>query len=234
MSDQKDIPVGWQTESGLALDDADVKILHSQFRYDADYNNGETLLWIPTFEVDGEEKEQFFPCGKGWEPADKGQSARHESGKPRKFNKNSSYGTWLNSAIACAADVLYARGDATNAAVWEGLRFHVESHEESFTIKGELEPRTTNRIVATAYLGADEAEAKPAPKKSEKAAAKSTTNGDGELSAPMKAKLKAMAKEHDTHDAFMEAAFGLEGVMGVPAAENAVMDPDGLYAEARG
>lgn len=238
---ENEIPSGWQTSSGLAVDDADVTVEDVVFRYDSNYNNGETLVAAFRFRgEDGEEIEQFFPCGKGWEPAEKGQAARHESGKTdKRFNKNSAYGSFADSAIvAGAGSVLFERGNATEAKVWKGLKFHVEAHTETFTIDGDK--REVTRIIATSFLGVEGevvkgAKAPSASKPAASAPAASNGNGGGELSAVVKAKLKALAAKHDSHDAFMEEAFAVDGVMGDSAAEQVVMDPSdaGFYALAR-
>lgn len=239
MSDRK-IPEGWQTSSGLAVDNADVTIEEVVFRYDANYNNGDTLVAVFTMRGgDGEEIEQFFPCGKNWEPADKGARARHDSGKTKGFNRSSAYGKWCDSALATDAfDVITERGLATEAAVWIGLRFHVVSEKESFTIGGETRERTS--IVATKFLGVDGDTKTPSESKPSSSTAsgpaKEQANGDGGgLSPALRAKLAAIAKKHDTHDGFMEEAFGVDGVLSDSIAEQAVMDTSdgGLYASAR-
>lgn len=238
MTEENAVPEGWQTSSGLAIDDADITIDDVTFKY-TDYNNGETLVAVFTLRADdGEEAEQWFPCGKGWEPANKGKEARHESGKAGKqFNKNSAYGKFCDSALAAGAGpTLYERGPATNAEVWAGLKFHVEAVTEKFTINGD--EREATRIIATSFLGVegdDKATKKAGTKSEKKDEAKAESNGDGGVTGPLKAKLSALAKQHDTHDAFMEAAFGVDGVMGDSAAEEAVMDTSdaGLYALAR-
>lgn len=250
MSNDQAVPEGWETTSGLALDDADIEILGVSFRYDAQYNNGETLLAVFEFrnEDEDEEGEQFFPCGKGWEPADKGQAAVHESGKSdKKFHKNTAYGELIDSALAAGAGaVLGSRGPATRAEVWTGLRFHAKSEDKTFKVKdgNELVERTTSRIHFTEFLGeagakADEKPAKAAAKADEgdesTSQVKAESNGSGPISGLLKAKLTKLAKEHDSHDTFMEKAFEVDGVMGVSDVENAIMDASdsGFYATAR-
>lgn len=237
----------WATTSGLP-DDIDITITDAYFGVNADYNNGETLVLTiegTTDDDDLPEYSGFYPCGNGWETTDKGKTASREDGKRKGFNKTSGYGLFFTHALeAGAEDVLKARGTPFEAEVWKGLTFHFKRLKHDY--KGDI--GEVERLLPVEFKGeAGKGGAKPSAKASGKPAPKevepegeadtttSTSNGAGEgLTVPMKAKLKMLAKKCDTHDAFIEAAYSDEslGIDGNTAAEEAVMDPDGIYAEA--
>lgn len=245
-------PDGWTTGSGLALDSADVEITAAVYTFDASYNDGKTLVCKMELkdEESGEDIEQFFPCGDGWEAKDKGKRAEHEKG-PRKaiFNKNSAMGRLIDSAFESGAgDVLLERGTGLDADVWVGLRFHMETEEQTFKFRDGTE-RTTGRVICKKFLGVagDDDKKKSTAKKPAKSEPKPDAEdadagegggddkgSDAGIAAPLRAKLTATAKSAKSHDDFMEKAFGLDGVMGNDAAEQAVMDAsdDGLFAKA--
>lgn len=236
----------WATTSGL-VDDIDITISDAYFGFNADYNNGETLVLTiegTTDDEDNKEYSGFYPCGGGWETTDKGKTASREDGKRKGFNKTSGYGLFFTAAIeAGAGDVLRERGTPFEAAVWPGLTFHMKRLKHNYGGEiGEIE-----RLLPVEFKGvAGEGGAKPAkatgatkkaaPTKAEpegEADEAGAASSNGELPVPLKAKLKKLARECETHDQFIERAYTeVDGVDGNTAAEEAVMDPDGLYAEA--
>ncbi len=231
---------GWGTSSGL-IDDVDVVISNAQFGYNADYQEGQTLLMVFTFIVDDAdtpEATQFYSCGAKWETNDKGATAVREDGKDAKFNKNSNYAKWYLAAIeAGAGEEMMKRGTAKEAAVWIGMKFHVQRFSEEFTMRGETEKRVRETLLPTAYLGTVDGGA--AVPKQEAAsgtgestsAPSATSNGAGAITGALKAKLSNAAKSAGNLDSFLEAAYGIDGVDGNKPVEDALND---FYAEVVG
>jgi hypothetical protein len=239
----------WATSSGL-VDDVTVTIADAYFTFDPGYNDGQTLvLKIEGHTDDGDSPEfdAFFPCGNGWETTDKGATASREDGKRKGFNKNTGYGMFFLSAIECGAgDVLKSRGTPMEAAVWKGLVFHMKRKEVDYG--GEIGKK--DKLVCTEFFpdgapGGKPSAAAPAaasgprratpPAEEGTSPATASTGGNGsilaDLPVPLRAKLKAAAKGAANHDGFIEAAYGIDGVDGNPALEEALLDPAGIYAE---
>ena len=66
---------------------------------------------------------QYFPCGKGWTTQDGGDTATHEGGDTKRFNKSTKVGM-LVSAIANIdgiGDALPADWSAYTSKSWQGL-----------------------------------------------------------------------------------------------------------------
>lgn len=253
----------WATTTGL-VDDVTVTITDAYFAFDPGYNDGQTLLLKilgNTDDPENPEFDQFFPCGNGWETADKGATATREDGKKKGFNRNSGYGMFFMRAIqAGAGDVLKSRGTPMEAAVWKGLTFHMK--RESIDFGGEIgkkdrilpdqffpegiggsaagTPSTATPAGTRPGVAAAETAAPAGPRRAdpgpEPAAGGATgaTGGTLDLTVPMRAKLKVAARNAGSHDGFIEAAYAIEGVEGNPALEEALLDPNGLYAELLG
>lgn len=248
----------WETSSGL-VDMYVGDVGDAYFAFDDNYNNGDTLVFKIEFKTDdpdvGDEGTvtEMYPCGAGWDTTDKGKSAHHESGKPKKFNKNSGMGLLIDHAIACEglADELMKKGQPNVAETWHGLKgLRIERVEFEGEIDGEK--RTWARMLPTEYLGASESKpaTKAAGKKaaSKKAASKpepeaddADDTGDDAAEAPkvvgkLKVTLIKLAKECDTHDDFVERAFTeVDEVDGDENVQAVVMDDSetGLYETAR-
>lgn len=245
MSDENEYDP-WATTSGL-IDDVTVTITDAYFTFDPQYNDGQTLLLKVQGTTDDEENpefDQFFPCGNGWETTDKGKSASREDGKKKGFNKNSGYGMFFTRAInAGAGEVLRDRGTPMEADVWKGLTFHFK--RETIDFGGEIGKK--DRILPDVFLPNGMGGAS-APAASPKAAGGAVTKADPgpetpaagnsgasggklDIPVPLRAKLKVAARNAANHDAFIEAAYGIDGVDGNAAVEEAILDPNGLYAE---
>lgn len=220
----------YQLSSGGFVPEFDGVVREAQFTFDNSYMNGEACLLELLVEPSEDDAPEFgdyledglyriiYPCGKGWEPADKGATVQHESGRPRRFNNQSGIGLLVAHAVECegVAEVLMERGPSTQADIWVGLNFHWLDKEFSNTDK-DGETRTWTRRLPIEFHGVDgEGEAKKAPAKkapAKKAPAKQVEAedeaDDGEVKVPaaLKGKLRAIAATADDHDAFMEAAF---------------------------
>lgn len=239
MSDEFD---PWGLSSGNLLDDADITITEAEFGFDDNYNNGESLvlkLEATTDDDDMPTTTIMLPCGNGWEPGNRGATAKREDGKDKNFNKQSGIGLWITSAIeAGAGDVLQDRGTSFDAEVWPGLSFHVK--RKAFNYGGEIGEK--ERLLITEFKGdgkegkgkaaAKEKATKPEPEAKAESTSSGGTSGGG-VKGALRVKLMKAAKEADTHDDFIEKAFELDGVEGNADAEAVIMDPDGLYAEVK-
>lgn len=212
----------FELSSGL-IEDFDGTITDAYYGFDAGYNNGATCLLKLTVKPDDpnlfEEGETvlMYPAGEKFEPADNGASVVHESGKQKNFHKNSGVGLLIGSVgeLDGGIDLLKSKGEAWDAAIWNGL--HVSFYGKEFSWKDKQgEEHTYNRTLIREILDADGGETKKAPTKkapAKKVAVKAEPAADegdvvlGNLDPKLRGKLKALAVKADDHDAFIEAAF---------------------------
>lgn len=207
------------------------KITDAYFTYDDSYNDGESLLLKLEIQSDNPELGdggaviEQYPVGKGWETTDKGKTASREDGKPRALNRNSGVAVLVTSALeAGAASELKSRGVPTDAAIWPGLEFTFARKEFTFKVDGE--ERSYGRMLITEFHGQGIGAKVKIVDLDEKIA--------GPIPPKVKIALKKLAMECDTHDDFIERAFvEIDGVDGDSVVESAVMDADGIYADAR-
>jgi len=179
MTVSDDIRNSYQTSDGGFVPEFDGVVREATFCFKNEYQNGEACLLELLVEPSEEDAPEFgdyledglfsiiYTCGKGWEPADKGATAQHESGRARKFNSGSGMGLLLNSALELdgVEDVLMERGPATQADVWVGMKFRIE--DKVFEGKNnDGEKFTYTRRLPTEFHGVDEGEEpKKAPAK---------------------------------------------------------------------
>lgn len=223
------------------------KVLDSYFTFDSEYQDGTALLLKleiltddPEIGESGKITEQY-PVGKDWEPKDKGLRAAHNSGKAKNLNKNGGVAQLCQAAVeAGAGETLQQRGGAEgplNAGIWKGLDFDFERKEYSGTFGGEKQ--TWARMLPVKYHGetgsapvpaqAPTQAAPPASVPVDESVSRIVSGGtpaavNGGVSPILRAKLINLAKEAQTHDQFMEVAFGVDGVMGNNEVEQAVAD----------
>ena len=228
MSVSEDIRNSYQTSDGGFVPEFDGTVREAAFCFKNEYQSGEACLLELLVEPSEEDAPEFgdyledglfsiiYTCGKGWEPADKGATAQHESGRARKFNSGSGMGLLLNSALELdgVEDVLMERGPATQADVWVGMKFRIE--DKAFEGKNnDGEKITYTRRLPTEFHGLDEgAEPKKAPakkapaKKAAPAKVEAADEGDMHVISPkLKGQLRAVAVSAEDHDSFMEEAF---------------------------
>src|SRR5438105_409759 len=148
MPDEMELPDSWKTSTGM-IDDVDITVMSAEFSFDAGYNNGQSLCLIMQLlpHDGGDTHKQLFSVGDGWEPAKNGTEAVRADGKPKRFNVRSAYGEWYTAAAKLAGGALVDRGETTQAKVWIGTQWHVETEEREFTLRGESQPRKVNRLV---------------------------------------------------------------------------------------
>lgn len=242
--------------SGLPLADTEAVVTAMEFRFDTSYAADACVAAI-TFQPDeGEEQEQLYSCGKGWEPVDRGAAAAHVSGRDLNFNKNSNYGRFLAAAFECEGFLDEVREEGivpTQVEMFVGKRFHLGTVEYTTRnpSKADSEDSVKTAIVPVAYLGVEEeaeAPAKKAPAK--KAAAKAPAKGPSaiekkqialidqleEEDADMVAALRELAGESEDHESFMEAAMDIDGVADSDLAQQVAMSSKAgsIWAQAQG
>jgi hypothetical protein len=212
----------WSLGSGLPLADAEVTITGFEFGYNNDIAAGAVFANVVFTDIDGEEHDQSFSVGDGWEPANKGAELVAENGKPRKLSKNSNFGRLVASAIEAVGsdkvETVLGQGPRV-ASSWLGTKWHTTTVEVEVSAPGATERKKRDRVVFDAYLGREGEAAPAASAKSAKATASETLGLDKELFD----KLVEMAKEASNHDAFMDVALETDGVQGVKTAEKLVM-----------
>lgn len=235
--------------SGLPLADVDATISAMEFRFDTAYSADACVAAITFTPDEGEDQEQLYSCGKGWEPVDRGAGAAHISGRPLNFNAQSNYGRFLAAAYELDGfldDCREAGVVPTEADMLVGKRFHLGTLEINVKNPSTGVESVKTVIVPDAYYGIegeedeeDEAPAKPtkkAPAKkaaAKKAAAKAPSAIEKkqialveELEAEdedLVAALRELASESEDHESFMEAAMELEGVADSETAQQVAM-----------
>lgn len=230
--------------SGLPLADTEAVVTAMEFRFDTNYSADACVAAI-TFQPDeGEEQEQLYSCGKGWEPVDRGAGTAHVSGRETmNINKNSNYGRFLAAAYACEGFLDEVREEGilpTDVTMFLGKRFMLGTVEYSTRnpSKADSEETTKTAIVPVAYLGVEEDEdeapkapakkaaAKKAPAKGPSAIEKKQIALIEELEAEdeaMVAALRELAADSEDHESFMEAAMDIEGVADSDLAQQVAM-----------
>lgn len=234
----------YSLSSGLPLADVDATVTAVEFRFDTSYA-ADACVAAVTFQPDeGDEQEQLYSCGRGWEPIDRGENAAHVSGKPNRFNEQTNYGRFLKACFQLENFMDEVREEGVMP--WEGAfllgkRFHLGTveYETRNPSKKDSEPQTRTAIVPTEYLGMGEDDA-PAKAPAKKAAAKKTAaKGPSaiekkqialieELEAEeggeeIVAALRELATESEDFDAFMEGAMEIDGVAESDAAQKVAM-----------
>lgn len=219
----------FKLSSGLPLVGADVTVKEVEFGYDNTYSADACVAMI-TFEPDeGETQRQLYSIGKNFEPADRGSTLTHKSGKNVNLNDNSNYGRFVK-AFTDMADAKGAlaetreRGTGPFDAAWlVGMKFTLGELKYINTMTGTAVDKTL--IVPVTYNGVasakgSKAAAKAAPKLAPKAAGKAAVkkadpNEDEDFGiddADVLATLIEAAQEAEDHEAFTDAALEVDGV----------------------
>ncbi len=219
----------YNTTSGL--EDVDYTFKGVTFAFDAEYNEGQTLLLIvedgtQTDEDDHvTEERKMFTVGDKWEPTSNGESCQHESGKPKNYQAKSGVGLLLDSIKDTPGiEVMQGRGSPMDAATWEGLIFRL--HNKQFSFKNsDGEVIEYGRWIAMEFLG--EGKKKPKKRVTKKVAAKTADDdgdgeGEGDIPKALSIKLNRLAKAAETYDDFLEKAFDVDGVDGNEEVEDAL------------
>lgn len=200
--------------SGLPLSGADVTVTEVEFGYDNEYS-ADACVAIVHFQPDeGEARKQLYSTGRNFEPADRGDTLVHNTGKNVNVSDSSNYGILVNSFLTMegadeAMAVTRERGATPFDAAWlKGMRFTLGDHIiPERIINGKVNKEKTVMVFA-AFLGLDGEEApaaKPAAKKATAPAGKLAPKaGAGAQAARPAAKPAAKAAEPE------EETFGVE------------------------
>lgn len=239
----------WETtDGGIGLEAFEGPVVEAWFATNAQYQSGEIpMLHLKVATPDAEDGFETieFPTGRGWESLDGGKTVQRVDPKTKaRFHNSTWMGLFIDRCVRDETDgglgiakVLAGRGEATEAKVWEGLAFAFERQEHTFGKDKETkEPIKASRVMPVKFLGeqAGQAVAGAAPAedvaaKIAAAKAKAAGNGGGGL----RDQLVALAKQHDTHAAFVDAAIAVEGVTADDALLAEVVEEGKLYAQAR-
>lgn len=233
----------WETTSGLPLDGARVTITGSVFGFNANIGAGVTC-WNATFTTaEGESQEQSFSVGQsGGEPSRDGSELVNA---PKAFSGRSNYGRMIDSArelLGSKEKCAEVIGDPRVADNWIGTEWTLGTIKEP----GRMNPQTKERmdkdvLVFVEFHGKEGTKAKASGAKSASkasaSASKSATKGvPDDIEPELWEQLVALAKEHDDHEDFMEAALALEDVDNSTAAQRAVISTrdGGVWKAAHG
>lgn len=214
-------------ETGL-LEEATAKTTDAYFEGPDEYGRIFLKLEVAGEDLDGGEDVWRYSTGKGYLVLGDGASVKHESGKEGKtFHINSGVGQLL--AAGTKAGVKWREHGSTplDASTFRGLNCEWELVSEDFEMEDDDGAKSvkTRRLMLPVAVVAAKAPAR-------KASAVKAEVSD-ELPAKLRGQLIALAKSCETWQDFFEKAFTeVEGVEGNVAAEEAVSDPDGLYAQA--
>lgn len=231
----------WGLDSGLPSD-CDITITKSTFGYLDTYQNGEVALLIWDVESPDADFEYpiIWPCGSGWEVKERGKRVEHP--KRSRFVETSTIGRLIKRCKDLGIeDVLRARGNPRDAAIWEGLTFHVK--RETSTIQGgggdSGIPATQEHLMPTEFVEGEKpaATARPAARVAGRAAASSRARAT-EPTAPtaLTERLASLAKTLDI-EKFQKAAMNIDE-LNDPANSELLADvledgPDGFHAKVR-
>jgi hypothetical protein len=224
----------WDTESGGLFDEGEVTITKAKFAYDADYMDGEALVFVLEGTSDDSPQEggavrNLYSIGEGWETEDaKGKVVVGND----KFHESSNYALFFKAALGTdAADIIKERGYPDDASIWDGLVFYMKRQEITRKFRDRDEEVVSRVVLPTKFIG----EAKTSKKKGGgKKKAASSSNGKAEKA--LTAKLKNLARKHDDHDDFLVAALEKfeDELEEFSDLMSSVMDEDGLWADVQG
>jgi len=214
----------WETTTGGALPGQDgpirVQIENCEFNYDAQYQNGDVLVFVLEGECDHEywQGTVLYSIGNGWDTDDNEVVTGRDQ-----FNGSTRYARFFNAALATkAGDIIMERaGDVgpADATIFNGLEFDFESKQYTTTFGGE--ERINNILLPVKFIG------EVGKKKKKKGGKKGKADGG------LRAKVLKLASKHDDHDEFVEAV--LDKFPEVEDDEDLydeVLDEDGIFEEA--
>lgn len=226
--------------SGLPLDNTDGVIIGFEFGYNAAIGAGVVCANIKVLTENGDEAEQSFSVGDGWEIAGKGASIA--SDQPRRLSKRSNWGRLVDSMVAAlggAEAALTTMPDLNfrHAACWIGTKWHWGTTKVASKNMQTGVEKEKDAIIVTKFIGKDGelAQATAAAAPTTKAAGKKGKPGLADTDAELFGTLVKLAASHEDHDSFMAAALELDTVDGNAAAMNAVMStkPGSAWAAAQ-
>lgn len=212
-SNEHNIPDEWQTGSGLALDGAQVIITKAQFGFNANLGPDVPVLNLTLTPAEGgEDIEQSFSVGKGWEFKEKGELLVPANGKNRPVNYQTGLGRLIDSAVeaikASGQDFPFASPKVASA--WVGTEWTFKSNEHTVVNPVTKVEQQSLFWTVTDYHGKGIGKSTPAKgaTKGQKAAEPENTE--------LLDQLFALARESADHESFMDAALEIPGVENSP------------------
>ncbi len=217
-------------ESGF-IDDYDFTVERAIFAPDPNYSakaGSDVILlqWYGTTDnPDQKEHRLIFTLGNGWEAVNGGKSIVRPDdvkfwkdgqvgGTMKWFNKQTSYFRLLRTVLDDfgLSDTLMSRGTPLEAAVWEGMTFHIERQiPTAFALdKDPKEREWPSRFVGIVGEGA----VTPASTESstDKIAAAKAKAAAAKANSGLRAQVVTLLQGHTDEDAGRDAALALEGV----------------------
>ena len=222
----------WETTSGL-IDEARFKVEEAWFGPNEDSDRDAEKIYLnlrgeATFEgeVLDDEHTERYSTGKNWEVVEDGAEVENATGKNR-FNENTGLGRFINALVACGDDVaeyLQAKGEAFEAATFEGLDMDMErmlvsefESDDGETVKWYLLLPVAVKVKAKKG------------KKSKKGGSGKAGKAKGKGKSSLRSDIVDFAKEfdEDEHDEFVDQ------ILDVETFDNAekIEDDDELHAE---
>jgi hypothetical protein len=227
----------YELSSGLPLDGATGTITKCEFGFNAQIGVGVVCANMTISVEGGEDIEQSFSVGDGWEIGDKGAKLVSDKATQR-LNNRSNYGRLVQSMLNViggpehmVANFPKGYKDASNliGSTWTWGTTEVETTNPS-----TKEKKIKNAVVVTSFVGVDSEVKASAPAASTKGAAKGKAAKPGlaDKDPELFASLVELAGEHESHEDFVEAAMALDTVEGSADAMNAVMStkPGSVWA----
>lgn len=162
----------FKLSSGLPLSGATVTVITHEFGYDAGYGADNCISMVTFQPDDGDAATQMYSVGKNFEPADRGATLVHKSGKPTNMNDNSNWGRFIKAfteqenAADAMAETRKRKASPFDASWLIGMRFKLGDLPWINTMEKDPEKQKRNLIVPVEYLGTGEevTSAKPAGK----------------------------------------------------------------------
>jgi hypothetical protein len=218
----------WATSAGLPLAGGQ-EVTIKDFSFGFNTKLGENLCANIIFTIDetGDEADQWFSCGKGWEAVDRGARAVKNSGNGKQtFNNQTNFGRLIDSvANIGAGPAIGARGPATSAATWIGTKWTTDTTPVKTTNPATGAESVKDAVVFVAFNGVVEGQAAAATNGASKAAGgKTKSKAAAELDADLLATLTELASTSTDHDDFMGKALDIAAVADSVSATNAVCD----------
>ncbi len=225
----------WDTETGL-LDDYDFVVEEAWFGEDEESDNPDDRIFLflrgKAVDEDGEEYEDHrerYSTGKSWDVVEDGAEVEKATGK-NTFNQNAGLGRLIDALVGLGdaeAEYLGSRGEAYEAATFEGLEMHMLGRVVS-TWPDEDDPDKIN--VWNLNLPDELTIPKPKKAKAKGGKGKASRSGTKKPKASgLRAEIVTFAGEFedDEHDEFVDQ------VLDSDVFDNAdkIVDDDELHAE---
>lgn len=199
--------------SGLPWADTVVTITAAEFGYNPNIGGGTVVCAnLTATNEDGDESEQSFSVGEGWEIVDNGKRIQADNGsETKKISKNSNYGRLIASAVQAVGDPEDMPFDsAKQIEGWIGTQWQTGSVVVKVRNPQTGAEKERDAIIFTGFVGAgDGGQTTKVGPRVKAAPAKASAPAEDD---PLVQQLLEIAKEAEDFDAFTEKALDLPGV----------------------